>query len=63
MNASLHNTDINKVRVSDLESSAVVEISDDRGNSVSIFLEDLTEVMFLSSRIMAGMEKARKKAN
>ena len=63
MNASLHNTDINKVRVSDLESSAVVEISDDRGNSVSIFLEDLTEVMFLSSRIMAAMEKARKEKN
>ncbi len=60
MNASLHNANINSVKVMDLETCAVVTVADENGNDVSIFLKDLTEVMFLSSRIMAAMEQARK---
>ena len=60
MNASLHSTDVNSVKVMKLDSSVVVSISDTRGNEVAIFLEDLTDAMFLGSRIIAGVDKIRR---
>ena len=60
MNASLHRTNLNSVKVMNLESSAVVTVADENGNDVSIFLKDLNEVLVLASRIMGEMDKVAK---
>ena len=61
MNASLHRTNLNSVKVMNLESSAVVTVADENGNDVSIFLKDLNEVLVLASRIMGEMDKVTAK--
>ena len=57
MNASLHRVNLKSVKVMNLESSTVVTIADENGNDVSIFLNDLNEVLVLASRIMGEMDK------
>lgn len=57
MNASLHRTNLKSVKVQNLDECAVVTIADENGNDVSIFLNDLNEVLVLASRIMGEMDK------
>ena len=57
MNASLHRVNLKSVKVMNLESSTVVTVAGENGNDVSIFLNDLNEVLVLASRIMGEMDK------
>ena len=57
MNASLHRVNLKSVKVMNLESSTVVTVADENGNDVSIFLNDLNEVLVLASRIMGEIDK------
>ena len=57
MNASLHRVNLKSVKVQNLDECAVVTIADENGNDVSIFLNDLNEVLVLASRIMGEMDK------
>lgn len=61
MNASLHRVNLKSVKVMNLESSTVVTVADENGNDVSIFLNDLNEVLVLASRIMGEMDKVTAK--
>jgi hypothetical protein len=66
MNASLHNVDVESVKVREFKSDetgagfASVAVYDSNGNEVTLFFRDLTEVMFFSSRVMVARDEAQK---
>jgi len=66
MNASLHNVDVESVKVREYKADetgrefATVSVYDSEGNEVVLFFKDLTEVMFFASRVMVGRDEAQK---